>query len=105
MQIQVNTNSAIEGTEGLAEHVRGMVEVALDRFADRISRVELHLGDENGGKSGQDDKRCMIEARLEGRQPTAVTHHAATLDLAASGAIEKLKRVLTSTLERLDARH
>ncbi len=104
MQIQVNTNNTIEGTENLAEHVQGMVETALERFADRISRVEVHLGDENAAKSGQNDKRCMIEARLEGRQPTAVTHHAATLDLAASGAIDKLKRTLTSTLERLDAR-
>jgi len=60
-----------------------MVEAALKRFAERISRVAVRLGDENAAGSGQDGKRCMIEARLEGRQPTAVTHHATTFDLAA----------------------
>jgi uncharacterized protein YjbJ (UPF0337 family) len=48
----------------------------------------------------------MIEARLEGRQPTAVKHAAATLDQAAKGAADKLKSSLESTLGRLrdDAR-
>jgi ribosomal subunit interface protein len=101
MQIQINTDSNIEGREKLAAHVKGVVESALSRFSDRITRVEVHLSDENSHKSGQDDKRCMMEARLEGRQPTAVTHQAATLDQAVDGAADKLKRSLESTLERL----
>ena len=52
----------------------------------------------NAGKTGPDDKHCMIEARLEGRQPTAVTHIAATLDQAVKGAADKMKRSLESTL-------
>lgn len=36
-----------------------------------ISRVEVHLSDEDGKKGGQNDKRCMMEARLDGRQPAA----------------------------------
>jgi hypothetical protein len=43
----------------------------------------------------------MMEARLKGRQPTAVTCQAATLDQAIAGAADKLKRSLESTLERL----
>ena len=58
-------------------------------------------GDQNSDKSGQDDKRCMMEARLEGRQPTAVTHQAASLADAVDGAADKLKRSLESTLARL----
>jgi hypothetical protein len=42
-----------------------------------------------------------MEARLEGRQPTAVTHEAESLDDAVSGAADKLKRVIESTLGRL----
>lgn len=105
MRIQINTDHNIEGHEQLAIHVKGVVESVLGRFNDRITRIEVHLSDQNSGKSGQDDKRCMMEARLEGRQPTAVTHQAASLDAAVDGAADKLKRSLESTLERLkDAR-
>lgn len=101
MHIQINTDSNIEGREELASHVKGVVEGALSRFSDRITRIEVHLSDQNSDKSGQDDKLCMMEARLEGRQPTAVTHQAASLGDAVDGAAGKLKRSLESTLERL----
>ena len=45
MQIQVNTDSNIEGREKLTAHVRSVVESALNRFSDRITRVEVHLSD------------------------------------------------------------
>jgi ribosome-associated translation inhibitor RaiA len=102
MHVQINTDSNIEGHEELAIRVKGVVESVLSRFSDRITRVEVHLSDQNGDKSGQDDKRCMLEARLEGRQPTVVTHQAASLDEAVDGAADKLKRFLESTLERLE---
>jgi ribosome-associated translation inhibitor RaiA len=63
--------------------------------------VEVHLSDENGAKSGQQDQRCMLEARLEGRQPVSVTDHAATLEQAVDGAAHKLARLLDSRLGRL----
>jgi ribosome-associated translation inhibitor RaiA len=101
MHIQINTDSSIEGREELASQVKGVVEGALSRFSDRITRVEVHLSDQNSDSSGQDDKRCMMEARLAGRQPTAVTHHAESLVDAVVGAADKLNRSLESTLERL----
>jgi len=100
MQVQINTDHNIEGREALAAHVRDVVERALDRFSDRVTRVEVHLGDENGKKSGQDDMRCMMEARLQGLQPVAVTHHAAVLHLAVDGAAGKLARMIDSRLGR-----
>lgn len=105
MQIQVNTDNHINGREGLAEHVRGVVESALSHVADRVTRVEAHLSDETGAKGGQEDKRCMLEARLQGRQPTAVTHHASTMDAAIDGAADKLKHAIESTVERLRDQH
>lgn len=101
MKIQLNTDVHIEGTEALAAQVTNTVEHALDRFSEHITRVEVHLSDENGGKSGQQDQRCMLEARLEGRQPVAVTDHAATLEQAVHGAAQKLSHLLDSTLGRL----
>ncbi len=101
MQIQINTDHNIEGNEALAAQVRGIVKSALSRISDHITRVEVHLSDESSHKSTQNDKRCMMEARLEGRQPIAVTQQAATLDQAVDGAAEKLTRLIESTLGRL----
>ena len=101
MQIQVNTDSNIEGSEGLSIHVKGVLQTVLSRLSSGITRIEVHLSDQNVDKHGQVDKRCMLEARLEGRHATAVTHHAATVDEAIEGAAEKLKRSLESTLDRL----
>ena len=100
MQIQINTDHHIEGHEALAAHVRGIVEGTLRRFSEHITRVEVHLSDENTHKSGQHNKCCVIEARLGGRQPIAVTHHAETLHQAIDGASDKVTRLIESTLGR-----
>ncbi len=101
MQIQINTDHNIAGHEALSGKVSGLVESALSRFSDRITRVEVHLSDENSHKRGPTDKRCMMEARLGGLKPIAVTHEAATLDEAVEGATDKLNRLIESTLGRL----
>ncbi len=104
MQIQINTDHNIEGREKFTAKIEELVETELNRFSGQISRVEVHLSDENSDREGHSDKRCMIEARLNGRQPTAVTQEAESLNQAIDGAIEKLKRSIESTLGRLAAR-
>lgn len=105
MQIQVNTDHNVNGREALVEHVRNVVEKKLSRFSSRITRVEVHLNDENAAKSGKDDKRCMIEARVDGRKPTAVTDHAQSIHQAIGGAVDKLTRAIDSDLGRLRDSH
>lgn len=105
MQIQINTTSPISGSESLTTLATSIVEGALARFSEHITRVELHISDENGPRGGLDDKRCVMEARLEGRQPIAVTHQAATIEQALTGAADKLKRSIESTLGRLRDSH
>lgn len=104
MKIQLNTDNHIEGDERLREHVESVVESTLDRFRDQVTRVEVHLGDENSKKGGARDKRCMMEARLENRPPTAVTHHAGTVREAIDGAADKLLRALEHEIGRLGGR-
>jgi ribosome-associated translation inhibitor RaiA len=101
MLIQINSDHRIAGGEALATHVSGVVEGALDRFKDHITRVEVHMTDDVGHKSGQNDKRCVMEARLRGRKPIAVTHHAASLHQAIAGAAEQLTRLVENTIEKL----
>lgn len=102
MQILVNTDRHVEGREALAERVSGVVGEALNRFGAHITRVEVHLSDENSNKTpGVDHKRCVIEARLEGRPPIAASHQAPAMGQAVDGATEKLCRMIDSTLGKL----
>lgn len=101
MQVQVNTDNNVEGREELARRVEAQIRTTLDRYADQITRIEVHLGDQNADKGGGDDKRCLLEARLVNRQPETVSDRAATLEQAFGGAARKLRRSLETTLGRL----
>ena len=102
MQIQINTDGNIDGHEQLAQQVEAIVRDGLQRFTAKLTRVEVHLSDENSDKkSGAEDKRCLLEARLAGLQPIAVSHEAATTELAVEGALERLNHLLDGTLGRL----
>ncbi|MBA3326457.1 MAG: ribosomal subunit interface protein [Rhodobacteraceae bacterium] len=101
MQIQVNTDNDVEGGDAMARKVKTEVEAALARFSSQLSRVEVHLGDVNAGRSGSADKRCSMEARPAGQQPIAVTHQAASLEEVFAGALKKLERLLESRFGRL----
>lgn len=101
MNILVKTDHNIDGHQALSAQISGVVEGALSRFSDQITRVKVHLSEENSDKSSQSDMRCMMEVRLEGHQPMVVTHHAATLDQAVAGATDKMTGIVDSTLNRL----
>jgi len=101
MQIQVNTDNNIHGRDDVVRHVEGVVQSKLGAVAAHITRVEVHLQDENAAKGGPDDKRCMVEVRLEGRAPIAATHNAGTIPSAVSGALDKMRNALDSELGKL----
>ncbi len=98
MKIQINTDSSVKGDERLDEIVEGLVAERLHRFRADLTRVEVHIRDENAEKGGPDDTRCMMEARPKGLGPVAVTHHASNVEDSVSGAAQKLWRALDSTL-------
>jgi len=106
MQVQLNTDHHFTGSQALTDRVVGDIEDALSRFDDRLTRIEVHLNDVNGAKAGDRDTRCMLEARLKGHDPVAVTHAAGSLDLALAGAIDKLVTALDRRIGRInDERH
>ncbi|MCF8245896.1 MAG: hypothetical protein K9J37_01785 [Saprospiraceae bacterium] len=101
MTIQFNTDRNVNGNEAVTAPFIALISEELSRFSHQITRIEVHLSDENGKKEGEKDKRCMLEARLEGLAPIVVTNLANTRDQAVEGAIEKLKSLLDKTLSRL----
>lgn len=101
MTIQFNTDNNIAGSDRLNEYFSGTLAESLSRFSDQITSLQVHLTDENSSKEGQNDKRCLLEARLEGLQPIAVTNHANTIEMAVKGAVDKLKSSLDTVIGRM----
>jgi hypothetical protein len=102
MQFQLNTDNTLRASEALTQRMQADVDAELGRFAPRLTRVEMHLGDLNGSKSGT-DKRCQVEARLAGRAPVSVHHVADTIDAAVSGALAKMTSALDHAIGKLGA--
>ena len=102
MHIQINTDDNIHCDDALTELVRATVQQALKHHLEQITRVEVHLADENAGKHGQHDHRCMLEARFEGRQPVSAKAFEATLPQAVKSAADKLARVLETQIGRVN---
>jgi ribosome-associated translation inhibitor RaiA len=101
MKIQVNTDHNTPGSESLNNFINTVLSSELEHFSDHVTRLEVHLADENAGKTGQNDKRCMIEARVEHRSPVAVTAHADTYEEAISSASDKIKSSLDTIFGKI----
>jgi ribosomal subunit interface protein len=101
MQIQINSDHQINPSPQLASHIQALIRDTLERYSDRITRVEVHLNDQNSVKSGNDDKRCLMEARVAGVGPIDAAHEAESLQLAIDGAMEKLERAIEHKLGRI----
>src|SRR5262249_42732694 len=96
LRIQVNTSNTVEGSAVFDAHVRDVISSTLSRFVAQLTRVEVHLSDENAAKKGVNDKRCLIEARPEFQKALATTAIGSTIDQALRRAAGKMKRLLTT---------
>ena len=105
MQIQINTDSHITSDEPFRTYVTDHLRDRLARFALHLTRIEVHLADENAGRAGPDDKRCTLEARMEHRPPLAVHCHAESVHQALTGACDTLLRALDRTVSKLQTQH
>lgn len=104
MLIEVTADNHIQGRADVAASVQSIVGGALEHFQERLSRVKVHLADENSDKGGDSDIRCSLEARIEGMKPVGVAHYAGSLEEAVVGATEKLEHLLQHTFGRLESK-
>ena len=102
MQIQINSDHHISASPELAGRIQELVRGSLERYSDRITRIEVHLNDLNSVKGGGNDKRCLMEARVAGFGPIDANHEAPSLDLAIDGAMEKLERAIEHKLGKIE---
>lgn len=101
MTIQINTDKTLTGEKRSSDFFTSQINEALQRFESHITRIEVHLKDENGKKDGFNNISCLLEARLEGRQPIAITNQADTTDLAITGAINKIKTAIETIVGKI----
>lgn len=102
MLVQINKIPNANVPEDFSQYVQMVVDRAMNRFTNQLTRVEVHFLDTNGNKAGADDKRCSLEARVAGHEPVAAVHHAESYELALDGAVDKLMSALDHTLGRLN---
>ncbi len=100
MTIQVNSDHTIGIDARLTSFVEGEVQRRLDRFVTTLTRVEIHLSDVDKKKSGQADKRCLVEVRPAGGRPLSTSATATKLAIAISSALGKMQRTLTALFGR-----
>ncbi|REJ79377.1 MAG: HPF/RaiA family ribosome-associated protein [Acidobacteria bacterium] len=106
MQFQFNTDNSIEADQQMADSAESVVTNDLSHFGDRVTRIEVHVTDENSGsKAGANDKKCVIEARLAGLEPRSASHNASTVQEAVAGASGKIRRQLESVVGKLKNKH
>ena len=100
MKVQVNSDKTIAVDASLTRFVQGEVKRVLGRFAAKLTRVEVHLSDIDNGKTGQADKRCLIEVRPAGARPVSASAKATKMASAVSQALGKMQRSLTTFFGR-----
>ncbi|TCC98897.1 HPF/RaiA family ribosome-associated protein [Pedobacter frigidisoli] len=103
MTIQLNTDKNLTIHQEYEDKINTQITEALSRFSYLITRLEVHLSDENGSKDGLEDKRCLLEVRITGKEPIAVTNLGNTYDLAITGALTKLKSKLETVAGKMKA--
>lgn len=100
MKIQVNSDDTIAVDASMTRFVKGEVNRVLARFAKKLTRVEVHLSDVDKRKTGQADKRCLIEVRPAGARPLSVSAKATKMAAAVGQALGKMQRSLTTFFGR-----
>jgi hypothetical protein len=94
MQIRVDADEHIDSNEELTLRIEGVVEGSLDRYIDRVTLVEVHLGRNTHQSTGGRDISCRMDAQVGGLKPISVSHDAFTLTEAIHAASAKLERAI-----------
>jgi ribosome hibernation promoting factor len=86
-------------TPGLRAHVERRLELALDRYAERVARVRVVVSDVNGPRGGE-DKACRVEVRLRGGGAVRAAAADADAYAAICAAAHRAARALARAVQR-----
>jgi ribosome-associated translation inhibitor RaiA len=101
MQIEIVSRTANVGIDN-RKTVGDRVRFLLDRFQQRIQRIEVRLVDENGPKGGV-DRRCVARARLDDGTQVIAEAKATLVPIAIDRALRRIARRIVSLQRRREA--
>ena len=99
--IQIHADNQLPSDTDRNTRLEDQIRQRLARFEGRITDVEVHVSDTNGGNA---DLRCSMEARINGIPPVAAIDQGNTFDRAVIGAAKKVVRARDHQLGRLNDR-
>jgi len=97
MNVEIHADTHL--SQQTHKKLRDEVLTGLERFATRLTRIEIHLKDVRAGQGVGSE--CRLEARPAHRDPEFVSHHAGDVLEALDGALEKMRHRLDHIYERL----
>ena len=100
MEVLINSDNNVESTVDFKNEFREQLQHSLRRFESYITRFEVFFSDESSNKETINDHKCVIEARIKGRDPERVSHNANSAKEAFDGAIDKMKTVLDRVVDQ-----
>ncbi|MDP1692503.1 MAG: HPF/RaiA family ribosome-associated protein [Burkholderiaceae bacterium] len=86
-------------TGALSDHAKRRLQFVLTRHSDRIQRVVVRLGDENGPRGGV-DKFCRIQVHLLDAPVAVIDDIGADLYAVIDRAVDRVGRVVVKHLDR-----
>ena len=93
-------------TAALSDHASRRLRFGLTRYSDRVQRVVVRLGDENGPRGGV-DKFCRIQVQLLDAPVAVVEDIGPDLYAVIDRAADRVGRVVVKHLDRsrIGSRH
>jgi ribosomal subunit interface protein len=102
MQILIHPSS-VSSTPAITEHAVRCITHALRHVAQRVTRVDVHLHDDNGPKHGV-AQRCVVEVHVARQHPLAVHHTSSDLYASIHTVATKLRRLVEKRVARAERR-
>lgn len=100
MEIIINSDNNVETSIEFKEQYREELEKKLKRFESYITRYEVFFSDESSNKDTRNDHKCVIEARVKGKNPELVSANGDSAKEAFDGAIDKIRAVLDRVVDQ-----
>ncbi len=103
MELQIRATGVVF-TEQLRALALEKIDLALNRFRHKVSRVTMHLYDSNGPDRGGADQACRIVVHLKKRGTIILQDTAPNLGLALNQVSDRLSMAVSRRADRVRAK-